>query len=76
MSDKKVNVLVYSGMLILTSHSESLQAHDHQETVPLWSLYATVYGLSAACCLHTMQSSPSQEKPYFVNHGLRRVCFS
>ena len=55
MADKKVNVLVYSGMLIQTRACYRSASHMSQVMAQRWSLSNTVSGLSADCCHQIMQ---------------------
>lgn len=75
MSDKRVNVLVYSGMLIRSIYLGLSKAHNYQEMVPPWSLFATASGRFAACCPLITLSSQSREKLYSANHGMHHARF-
>lgn len=57
MASRKMNVLVYSGILTLHT-SEYITEHTKQEMEVQLNLFVTVYILSDACSHQTMPSSP------------------
>ena len=69
MADKRVNVLVYSGMSLPSAYVIPADVRM-QAMAPRLSLSVTVSGLCAAFSAQTMLSSPSLASLFSRNHGL------
>lgn len=76
MADKRVNVLVYSGMSFLLVCVMRILIFRHQAMVLLSNLSVTVSGLCAGFSVQTMLSSQLLESLSLRSHGLHPVPFS